>query len=380
MDFTTWYSSHFESRLLGRYVALSHISPLLEVYKKDFQITVAGFSGMGNPVPFIKIGNGPTKVLAWSQMHGNESTTTKAIFDFLKFLNQKEFFQNEIGQFLKSYTLCIIPILNPDGAEKYTRENANSVDLNRDAHALTQAESRILKSIYETVKPDLCLNLHDQRSIYGLENGLPATISFLSPAADENRSLTVSRKIAMEHIVRMNDCLQSHIPGQVGRYHDGFNNDCVGDTFQKAGVPTILFEAGHFQGDYQREKTRELIFYSLLSLFDISKTKAPVDHNDYFEIPENRVNHKDFILRNVKLKEGENPVSIAIQYSEILKDGEIVFEGILDAVGELSNFHAHTEVDGAGAVVLINLQNTISIGDKVFIIVNKNVKSTIYFQ
>jgi hypothetical protein len=46
--------------------------------------------------------------------------------------------------------------------------------------------------------------------------------------------------------------LQRYIPGQIGRFDDSFNLNC-GDTFQAMGVPTLLFEAGHFEGDYQRK-------------------------------------------------------------------------------------------------------------------------------
>jgi hypothetical protein len=42
---------------------------------------------------------------------------------------------------------------------------------------------------------------------------------------------------------------RKYIPGQVSRFDDGFNINCIGDKFQ-SHVPTILFEAGHFQDDY----------------------------------------------------------------------------------------------------------------------------------
>ncbi len=48
-------------------------------------------------------------------------------------------------------------MLNPDGAEKWTRTNANDVDLNRDSQNLTQPESQILRKCIEDFKPDLCL-------------------------------------------------------------------------------------------------------------------------------------------------------------------------------------------------------------------------------
>ena len=87
-------------------------------------------------------------------MHGNESTTTKAIFDFLKFLLQKDHFNNEIESFKEEWTFYIIPILNPDGAELFTRENANKVDLNRDAQNVSQGESLILLDVFNSITTD----------------------------------------------------------------------------------------------------------------------------------------------------------------------------------------------------------------------------------
>ena len=182
MKIEAWYSENFEPDLSGRYITLNHINPLLKKYKNQFEISTIGTSELGKGISLIKIGNGKNVILAWSQMHGNETTTTKAIFDLLKFLTQKEAFQEEISNFLENNTLHIIPILNPDGAALYTRNNGNSVDLNRDAQDLSQKESQVLMNVFNKIHPDLCLNLHGQRTIFGLENGNPATISFLSPA------------------------------------------------------------------------------------------------------------------------------------------------------------------------------------------------------
>ena len=55
----------------------------------------------------------------------------------------------------------------------------------------------------------------------------------------------------MAIIAELNEMLQEFIPGQVGRYDDGFNINCVGDTLQQLNIPTILFEAGHFPNDYK---------------------------------------------------------------------------------------------------------------------------------
>jgi hypothetical protein len=380
MKIEHWYKDHFEMLLRGRYISLDSINPLLKMYKTSFEITVPGLTEMGQDIPLIKIGRGSKIVLGWSQMHGNESTTTKAIFDFMCFVNQKQYFQSEIEQFLREYTFYVFPILNPDGARNYTRENANGVDLNRDAQALSQKESQCLRNAFEELKPSLCLNLHDQRSIYGFENGKPATVSFLSPAADNKRTLTDARIVAMRHIVAINKILQTHIPGQVGRYDDSFNEACVGDTFQKEGVPTLLFEAGHIGQDYHREKTREYIFYSLLTVFGIMGQSADsVDYKDYFEIPGNLKNYKDFILRNVKVAGNTKPVSIAIQYREVLDTGRISFEPFIDEIGILKNRFGYIEKNAAGSEILTNPQENLTVGTNISKIIAKSDESIIFF-
>lgn len=380
MEIRDWYKAHFEDRLSGRYITLDHLLPLLDFYRDQLEISSAGTSENGLEIPMIQFGHGEKKVLAWSQMHGNESTTTKAVFDLFRFVTQKKSFQKEVDQLLFTYRICIIPMLNPDGALLYTRENANKIDLNRDAQALSQSESRVLRGVFDSFQPDLCLNLHDQRTIYGLSTGHPATVSFLAPAADAERSITPSRKVAMADIVRMNGVLQRFIPGCVGRYDDGFNADCVGDTFPMTGVPTILFEAGHFPGDYKREKTREMIFYAFLSLFGcLEETAAGEDFMSYFEIPENQVNFKDILLTNIRLAGGENQ-SIAIQFEEILAGDVIRFQPVIDQISDLEPFFGHTVIEGGGAQILINHQEKVAVGDNVSTIVDKNDDSSIIFS
>ena len=124
-------------------------------------------------------------------------------------------------------------MLNPDGAKLYTRENANKIDLNRDSKDLSQPESRVLRETFENFKPDFCYNLHDQRTIFGVgSTGKPATLSFLAPAYNEEREVNESRLKAINLIAGINDVLQKYIPGQVGRFDDSFNINCIGDTFQ----------------------------------------------------------------------------------------------------------------------------------------------------
>jgi len=381
MKIEAWYSDNFESDLRGRYITLEHINPLLKKYKNHFKISTIGTSEFGKEISLIKIGNGKNVILAWSQMHGNETTTTKAFFDLLKFLSQKEVFQEEISDFLENNTLCAIPILNPDGAALYTRNNGNLIDLNRDAQDLSQKESRILMKVFNELQPDLCLNLHGQRTIFGLENGNPAMISFLSPASNIEREVTSARKIAMSLISKMNKTLQKYIPNQVGRYDDSFNDNCFGDCFQMKDVPVILFEAGQSGDDYNREVTRSCLFYSLLTVLGMeSGLNSGFNNKEYFLIPENKKNYKDIIFRNVRVKGFKGIVSIAIQFSEELIDGKIEFVPKVDKIGNLEHYFAHKEIEGKEELLLVNSQEQVEIGTIILNIVNKKGKSLIYFD
>ncbi|MBL4663831.1 MAG: peptidase M14 [Flavobacteriaceae bacterium] len=369
MNISTWYTHHFEARLKGRYVHSKHINPILDLYQDVISISVIGTSENGNKISCVKVGNGKKVILGWSQMHGNESTTTKALFDFFKFIAQKKYFSKEIDLFLKTYTFYVIPILNPDGAELYTRENINTVDLNRDAKNLSQPESRVLRGLFNKINPELCLNLHDQRTMYSLPNGKSATVSFLAPSANAEREVTSARRVAMGEIERLNTALSIHIPGQIGRYDDAFNENCVGDTFQMVGVPTILFEAGHYPGDYQREKTRAYIFYALLSLFRITEEVKTANNTPYSKIPENDELFKDVIIRNVDIN-GEI-TSLSMSYEGNLVEGSIHFVPILDQIGSLEAFFGHKEIDAHGVKILLNSHENVFVGEKVETIVDR---------
>src|SRR6056300_575098 len=158
------------------------------------QKTIVGYSVEGRPIHMLQMGSGDFKVLLWSQMHGNESTTTKALLDFIPW-----FVDTPQKHLQEAFTLCVILQLNPDGAQAYTRLNANRIDLNRDAVDLTQPESKVLHDLYTLEKPDYCLNLHGERTLFAAgKMGETASISFLAPSADEARTLTAPRKKAMQ--------------------------------------------------------------------------------------------------------------------------------------------------------------------------------------
>ena len=138
----TIYKKEKEASLSGKWIRFKNIKNLLNKYEDAFQIIELGTSEKGTPIYTLQIGTGEKNILLWSQMHGNESTGTKALFDLFNcFLNSKE--EEEIITILERCTLLFIPMLNPDGAEAYTRVNGNNIDLNRDAVARKAKESNL---------------------------------------------------------------------------------------------------------------------------------------------------------------------------------------------------------------------------------------------
>ncbi|VXB94630.1 Zinc carboxypeptidase [Flavobacterium sp. 9R] len=348
-----------EQSVQGRYLTLEAILPILKKHNTNNQVKHVGNSVQERPIYSYQIGTGKTKIFLWSQMHGNESTTTKALLDFITLLNS----ETELAKMLlEAFTFLAIPILNPDGAYLYTRENANKVDLNRDAQDLTQPESLVLRGVFEVFQPDYCFNLHDQRTIFGVaDSGKPATVSFLAPSYNEERDINATRLDAIRVINNINSVLQNYIPGQVGRFDDSFNINCIGDTFQSLGVPTILFEAGHFPDDYLREETRKYIFISLLVSFATLFENDVVDNeiSQYLNIPQNKVVFYDFMYKNIKINYDGNEIitNFAVQYKEELIDGKVNFKAYIAAIDNLDSYFGHYEYDAQGALYSDNQGN-----------------------
>ncbi len=352
MNYLAVFEKNKETDLFGRFITLKNIEPVLGKHFAKNEIQVIGHSVLEKPVYSYRAGTGSFKILLWSQMHGNESTTTKALFDLFNFLDSDV---DEVRKWKEKFSFCFIPMLNPDGAEAYVRENANQVDLNRDFINLSQPESQLLMHVFNEFQPDFCFNLHDQRTIFGVgDTGKPATVSFLAPSYNEEREINIVRQKAINLIANINNRLQEFIPGQVARFDDGFNRNCAGDTFQQLGVPTVLFEAGHFQNDYEREETRKFIFISLLSGFQTLYENDIVNNKieDYLKIPQNNSCFFDIVYRNVKINYDNSKLitNFAVQFKEEIVGNQLVFNAYISSIGDLEGFYGHVEYDAEEAL------------------------------
>ncbi|RTZ03395.1 peptidase M14 [Flavobacterium sp. RSP49] len=376
MNLEELFDQFKEESVRGRYVTLTSIEPLLQKLNTNNQLQIIGKSVLGKSIYSYEIGKGKTKIFLWSQMHGNESTTTKALFDFFNVLHSGSALAHQLLDFFTFYT---IPMLNPDGATLYTRENANKVDLNRDSQALTQPESKLLRAAFDSFEPDYCFNLHDQRTIFGVDDtGKPATVSFLAPSYNENRDINESRLKAINLIAGINEDLQRYLPNQIGRFDDSFNINCIGDTFQFLGVPTLLFEAGHFENDYQREETRKYVFMSLISSFRILSENVIVDNgiDKYLSISQNKVVFYDFMYKNIKINyDGiEIITNFAAQYREELIENQVCFNAYVSQIGDLEDYFGHFEYDAKGALYKDGYNDIPKLNQKADFYLDNNMK------
>jgi hypothetical protein len=345
-----WYTENYQNKVAGRRVTLEYIQPLIESLSKKFERKIIGKSFLKKDIYSIRIGTGKIKVLIWTQMHGNESSGTKALFDLFQFFENPGVLKSVCEKVLNDLTIICIPILNPDGADFYTRVNAQQIDLNRDVIDKKAGESAILQDILQKEQPEYCFNMHDQRTIFSVgEHKNPATISFLAPSEDVERTVTEGRKQTMHVINAMVGLLKQVIPNQIGRYTDEFYPTATGDNFQKMGFNTILIESGHYPDDYQREISRKFTFFALLQGLLYIATKPQEDnHLPYFDIPDNEQFYLDFIIKNAIYK--EQSTDIGVQFQEVKSENGIVFIPKIEKVENLSAFSANKEMDAKGLV------------------------------
>src|SRR4051794_19474957 len=78
--FNDAHARYREKTITNRRFKHSNIVPLIEKLRNNsqFEVSKVGLSTQGRDIYRVKIGKGKTKVLLWSQMHGDEPTATMA--------------------------------------------------------------------------------------------------------------------------------------------------------------------------------------------------------------------------------------------------------------------------------------------------------------
>ncbi|MDQ7948815.1 MAG: M14 family metallopeptidase [Pedobacter sp.] len=299
------YDRYREPLITTRLFKHQDVETLIAKHHNLLKDEVIGSSMQDRAIHHLTLGKGRTKVLLWSQMHGDEATATMALFDLFNFLSTKDEYRRLKKMLLRKLELHIVPMLNPDGAQIWTRTNAMKIDINRDAQNLATPEAKALMELAKRIRPDFGFNLHDQSTYYaaGKNTAKPASISFLAPAFNTAKDMDETRQRAVQVIVSMNNAIQTQIPNQVAKYNDTFDESCFGDTFQGMGISTILIETGGYPGDPDKQVLRKVNFHAILTALTAMAQKSYVNEEaeTYWNLPNNFNNLHDVIFRNLTL-------------------------------------------------------------------------------
>jgi len=267
-----------------------YLQELAYRYPNDITLEEAGRSFLGRPIRMLKVGSGPNKILLWSQMHGDEPSATPALLDIADYLLRHRD-EPSASSILREFTLLMIPMLNPDGAEVYQRRNAQGIDINRDALHLATPEGRLLKRVRDEYGPMLAFTLHDQdrRKAVGKTEQV-ANIALLAVSGDEWQTLTLGRLRTKRACAAIVEALTPFIAGGMSRYDEEWSPRCFGDNITAWGTPVILIESGGRPRDRDVTELTRLNFIAILTVLQglARDDLAGYDPGVYDELPENR--------------------------------------------------------------------------------------------
>ncbi len=235
---------------------------------------VVGHSAEGREIRHLTFGSGSISVLLWSQMHGNESTASMALADVIRFFHDRP--DDPLAQRIaQAATIHMIPMLNPDGAERFQRRNAQGIDVNRDARQLQTLEGQALKAVRDMVEPDFGFNLHDQSASYRVGTGdRSVAIALLAPAFNEAKDVDDKRRRAMQVASLLVAAMEPLVGGHIAKYDDTYNPRAFGDLMGAWGASTILIESGGWVDDPQKQHLRRTNFVGIIAALDGIATGA----------------------------------------------------------------------------------------------------------
>lgn len=330
------------------------LTELHAINPQAIEVTKLGESVEGRAISQLTLGSGPTRILAWSQMHGDEPTHTEAMLTLVNLL-QRFPEDRSAKSILAGCTLYLVPMLNPDGAERYTRRNAQDIDVNRDALHLQTPEGRLLKQAVETVRPHFALNLHNQRPRASVDAvaGQVAAVSLLVPPIDPECTETKTTRLAKQVAVCLIQAVKPYCAGMISRYPANFMPRCFGEWVQQQGVATLTIEAGGWSTpDLDSAPLEKLHFVGLASALEAIASEAylQADPTEYDELPLSGEHDLfDLLLRGVTVANGERLATffadLGINYSAPPGRRSPLGDGCIADLGDLRETSGKTLVD-----------------------------------
>jgi len=349
------YHSFKEIRIQERAFSYDLWLNLIDEWKKCPMLDVSeiGKTYEGKPIHQVKFGTGPIHICAWSQMHGDEATATMALADIFLLLSKNGDSFEELREILhQKITLFVLPRLNADGAERWTRETALGIDMNRDAIKKNSPEAKLLSTWAHQINPTFSFNLHDQHRLYSVGNTPHQThIALLATTGDESGSWTESRIRAGKLANRLTKLAKKTYPNKIAKWTDEYNARAFGDYFQAQGFGLILLESGGAGWDLEKQSLRKTNACLLLDAFFAIATEEWKNEDllDYQSLLTNEKNIFDIKLLNAPLRKKDVAIraDLGLNIREEYINGKIVFSWTLEEIGDLSAYSGLTEIDAS---------------------------------
>ncbi len=338
-----------------------------------FALEEIGRSVEGRAIYDLSLGRGPVSVLLWSQMHGDEPSATSALFDLFEYVRRHRA-DPVVARMLGALTIHAVPMLNPDGAERFQRRNAQGIDVNRDALLLQTPEGRALKALRDRLRADVGFNLHNQswRTSVG-EPPRPATISLLSVAFDEARTESPGRLLTKRLCAVIRDALEPLAPGRIGRYDDEFEVRAFGDNVTLWGTPVVLIETGPWPADEPERPLVRLNFVALVTALDALTTGRvnAADPARYESLPMNESQVFPLLVRHATIVPGTGvaPFQGDVGAGEVRVVRNVAgrrtlaYAGRVEDLGDLRTYGALQEVDATGLTLVPDVFPSAQPGD-----------------
>jgi predicted deacylase len=206
-------------------------------------LTSLGKSVQGRTVWMVTLGTGaPKRIFYLCRQHGHEPASTEGALAFMNELVKADD-DTPPASYLKSVTVFIVPMANPDGSEAFLRHNANNSDLNRDWIKRTQPETRALYAEISRLHPDL---MTDQHELYPNDTRpdfteVVAAGSGAAPsviAACLNAQASIAEEMQAEGFPIVSHSITDTHPARLAHRFFSIN----------LGIPAILFETNRLTG------------------------------------------------------------------------------------------------------------------------------------
>jgi hypothetical protein len=334
-----------------------HLEKLAVRHRGIVNPATLGKSAEGRKISIVRIGTGAGNILLWSQMHGDEPTATSAMLDLFEFLGRHRD-EGWVSEILAKYTLLCIPMLNPDGAERNQRRNAQGLDINRDARLLQTPEGVLLKAARDRHQPFLGFNLHNQNSLTTVgDTGRVATIALLAVAADAaaGEPGKEPQMLAKQVTAVLYEVLSPFVYGHISRYDETYNPRAFGDNLTAWGTPIVLIETGGLPAGQTPAFAVKLNFVGLLAVLN-SLASGKIRNANPAVFDSLEMNSSNPIY-DLMLKEGwvftgtglpPFRADIGIRGDLRVDSGG---EAIIAELGDLSVFSAHRTLDCRNTLV-----------------------------